>query len=158
LTGLSEATDADFSALIAGNDPGGMPVADGGIESAEVLSMLQSLAHSVRQVFSPAAWLVIEDGTAAGLISLLGPPDQNGAVAIGYGIAPACRNMGIGTRAVAALAAWGRSHTAVSAMTAETAVSNAPSQAVLSANGFVRTGERHDEEDGALYLWRLNCD
>ena len=157
MTNLKAATDADFAALIAGEEPSGVTVADGGIETADVLRMLQALAHSVRQRFDPAAWLIIEEGRAVGLISLLQPPVADGTVAVGYGIAPACRNKGIGTRAVTKLAQWGHSDARIGAITAETSVSNSPSQAVLSANGFTRTGERHDWEDGALYCWRLDC-
>ena len=41
-------------------------------------------------------------------------------------------------------------------LTAETAGDNRASQPAPERNGFVRTGERTDPEDGALYLWALD--
>ncbi len=38
---------------------------------------------------------------------------------------------------------------------AETRTDNIASQRVLECNGFTRTGERLDEEDGVLLCWRV---
>jgi RimJ/RimL family protein N-acetyltransferase len=156
LTRLVEATDADFAALIAGEMPGGVAVADGGIESNDVLEMLRALANDVARQFSPASWLIIDDGCIVGMCSLLTAPDSDRSISIGYGIASAYRGQGIGKRAIAALTEWARSHPQISAITAETAMTNGPSQGVLLQNGFEKCGERHDPEDGALICWRLD--
>jgi RimJ/RimL family protein N-acetyltransferase len=155
LTYLIEASDAAFSSLLSGQSPAGYPIANGGIETSEVMQMLQSLAHSVRQDFSPAAWLIVDEERVVGLCSLLSAPDADGTVAIGYGIASACRGKGIGKRAIAALVEWARNNGQVMAIIAETAIDNGPSQGILSQNDFRKTGERYDIEDGMLFCWRL---
>jgi RimJ/RimL family protein N-acetyltransferase len=153
LTRLIEASDADFVALLAGQSPGTHPVAEGGIESNEVLQMLQNLASAVRQDFSPAAWLIIDDGNIVGMCSLLSAPTVDGSVSIGYGIAPAYRGKGIGKRAIAELVGWAKTRPEIRAITAETAIANGPSQGILIQNGFAKAGDRVDAEDGTLFCW-----
>jgi RimJ/RimL family protein N-acetyltransferase len=152
---IIETTDADFNALIEGGIVAGYPVAVGGIESVEVLSMLRNLANNVRAHFSPAAWLIAEDSIIVGLCSLLAPPDGTGSVPIGYGIAPAYQGQGLGAKAIYDLAAWARRNNMINTLTAETATSNIASQKILESNGFIRVGTRNDAEDGNLFCWHL---
>jgi RimJ/RimL family protein N-acetyltransferase len=42
----------------------------------------------------------------------------------------------------------------VRGVNAETSVKNPSSQRVLERNGFARVGERVDEEDGPVIVWR----
>ncbi len=163
MTRLIAASDADFTALIDNLLSGdsqvcGFSVANGGIETAEVLLMLKGLANNVRQDFSPAAWLILENDHIVGMCSLISAPDADGAIAVGYGIAAGYRGKGICKRAIAVLADWARNQPHLSVITAETAISNGPSQGVLMQNGFVKSGERHDNEDGELYCWQLRVD
>ncbi len=152
---LIEATDAHFAALIAGEPPGGLAVAEGGVEAPEVLAMLRGLSAEVGESFQPNAWLIVEDGEVVGLTSLVRTPYVGDTVMIGYGVAASRRRRGIAGRAVAELLAWARADWRVATVTAETAIDNAASQRVLEANGFARTGEREDEEDGALFCWAV---
>jgi len=149
---LIEATASDFAALIAGRGPKNLRlVAD--IAPPPVLEMLAGLAASIREAFAPAAWLIVEDETIVGLLSLVGPPDHD-TIKIGYGVAPTRQGRGVATRAVADLLRWAETGPRVAAVVAETAVENLASQKVLSANGFARTGERVDPEDGPVIIWR----
>ena len=149
---LIEATASDFAALIEGRRPRNLRlVAD--IAPPEVLAMLGDLAATIRASFAPAAWLVVEDDTVVGLLSLIRPPDED-AVTIGYGVAPASQGRGIATRAVTDLLAWAKADPRVGTVVAETALDNLASQKVLTANGFVRAGERVDPEDGPVIVWR----
>ena len=118
---LIEATDAHFAALIAGESPDGLPVAEGGIETPEVLAMLRGLSAEVGESFEPNAWLIVEDGEVAGLTSLVRTPYVGDTVMIGYGVAASRRRRGIATRAVAEVLAWARADFRVSTVTAETA-------------------------------------
>ena len=152
---LIEATDAHFTALIAGEAPDGLPVAEGGVETPEVLAMLRGLSAEVGESFQPNAWLIVEDGEVVGLTSLVRTPYVGDTVMIGYGVAASRRRRGAATRAVADLVAWARGDHRVATVTAETSIHNAASQRVLEANGFARTGEREDEEDGALFCWSV---
>ena len=153
---LIEATDAHFAALIAGRAPDGLTLAEGGVEASEVLAMLRGLSAEVGESFEPNAWLIVEDGEVVGLCSLVRLPYVGGAVMIGYGVAASRRRRGIAGRAVADLLDWARGDYRVSEVTAETSIHNAPSQRVLEANGFARSGEREDEDDGPLFCWRAS--
>lgn len=152
---LIEATDAHFAALIAGRAPDGLTVAEGGVETPEVLAMLRALSAEVGESFQPNAWLIVEDGEVAGLTSLVRTPYVGDTVMVGYGVAASRRGRGIARRAVAELLAWARSDWRVATVTAETAIHNTVSQRVLEANGFTRTGQRTDEEDGELVCWSV---
>jgi RimJ/RimL family protein N-acetyltransferase len=152
---LIETTDAHFAALIAGRAPAGLAVAEGGVEAPEVLAMLRGLSATVAEEFTPNAWMMVENGEVAGLCSLVRIPYVGGTVMIGYGVAESRRRRGIARRAVADLLDWARADHRVSVVTAETSIHNVPSQRVLEANGFARTGERTDEEDGELFCWRV---
>jgi RimJ/RimL family protein N-acetyltransferase len=150
---LIEATDAHFAALVAGESPDGLAVAEGGVEAPEVLAMLRGLSAQVGESFQPNAWLVVEDGEVVGLASLVRTPYAGDTVMIGYGVAASRRRRGIAGRAVADLLAWARADHRVTTVTAETSIHNVPSQRVLETNGFAKSGERDDEEDGALFCW-----
>lgn len=152
---LIEATDAHFADLIAGRTPQGLTVAEGGIETPQVLAMLRALSAEVGESFQPNAWLIVEDGEVAGLTSLVRTPYVGDTVMVGYGVAASRRGRGIARRAVAELLAWARSDYRVATVTAETSIHNAASQRVLEANGFTRTGERTDDEDGELFCWAV---
>jgi RimJ/RimL family protein N-acetyltransferase len=152
---LIEASDAHFQDLLNGIAPNGLRIADGGIESEAVLNMLRDLARNVRAIFAPAAWLVVEKDVVVGLCSLLSAPDDNHAVAIGYGIAEPQRGHGHCTAAVRDIVLWARLHPAVMFVTAETAKDNLASQYVLINNGFKNTGNRVDTEDGDLLTWQI---
>ena len=152
---LIEATDAHFAALIAGEAPDGLTLAEGGVETPEMLAMLRGLSAEVGETFEPNAWLIVEDGEVVGLTSLVRTPYVGDTVMIGYGVAASRRGRGIATRAVADLLAWARSDHRVTTVTAETAIDNLASQRVLEANGFTRSGEREDEDDGPLFCWSV---
>jgi RimJ/RimL family protein N-acetyltransferase len=151
---LIEATDAHFAALIAGAAPDGLAVAEGGVETPEMLAMLRGLSAEVGESFQPNAWMMVEDGEVVGLCSLVRTPYVGDTVMIGYGVAASRRQRGIATRAVADVLTWARGDYRVALVTAETTIHNIPSQRVLEANGFARSGERTDEEDGNLVCWR----
>jgi RimJ/RimL family protein N-acetyltransferase len=150
---LIEATDAHFATLIAGESPDGLTVAEGGVEAPELLTMLRGLSAEVGESFEPNAWLIVEDGEVVGLTSLVRTPYVGDTVMIGYGVAASRRRRGVATRAIAELLNWARGDHRVSTVTAETSIHNIASHRVLEANGFTRTGERTDEEDGELFCW-----
>jgi RimJ/RimL family protein N-acetyltransferase len=83
------------------------------------------------------------------------PPNAEGVVEIGYGVAPERRRLGHATRAVTLLVGAARSDPRVRALIAETALANLPSQRVLQANGFVQTGHGMDDDEGETIVWRL---
>lgn len=153
---LIEAKTQDFAALLRGEAPAPYRLCDSPLAPPEVLAMLAQLADGIRLVFSPAAWMIVEDGEIVGLLSPTKPLNAaDRSLHIGYGVAPTRWGKGVATRAVADLAAWARADERVHALTAETSIDNLASQAVLSRNGFQIVGERVDDEDGPVICWRL---
>ncbi|MCC5980110.1 MAG: GNAT family N-acetyltransferase [Oceanicaulis sp.] len=149
---IVETTHEDYTSLCLNRAPGTYRLADSPIAPAQVLELLASIAAEVRQTFSPASWLIIEDNEIVGLCSIKRPP-EDGVIDIGYGIAPSRQNRGVARKAVGDIVAWARAAPQVTAITAETTPSNVASQRVLEHNGFVRTGERMDDEDGLVICW-----
>lgn len=119
--------------------------------------MLADVAARVRESFSPASWLIVDNAEVVGLCSITRPP-TNGSVDIGYGVAPSRQNRGLAGQAIGEIVAWARNAPHVSAITAETSPANLPSQRVLHRNGFSKIGERHDDEDGLVICWRCCVD
>lgn len=154
---ILESTDEDYASLVRGIAPRTFKLPDTPIAPKEVLQMLANVAARVRESFSPASWLIVDDDEVAGLCSVTRPP-IGGVVDIGYGIAPSRQNRGIASRAIGDIMAWAQNAPHVNALTAETSPANLPSQHVLSRNGFRKVGERHDDEDGRLICWRCSFD
>ncbi len=80
-------------------------------------------------------------------------PPTAGRVEIGYGTGGSRRNRGLATAAVAAVLERAARY-GVAAVDAETAIANTASQGALERNGFARTGERDDDEEGRVIVWQ----
>lgn len=102
---ILETTIDDYAALIAGGAPRDLALPDTPIAPAGILQMLAEVAAGVRQSFAPASWLIVENDEVVGLCSITRPP-ENGAIDIGYGIAPGRQGRGIASRAVGDIVAW----------------------------------------------------
>lgn len=96
-------------------------------------------------------WSVVDGGLIVGSVCLKHPPDREGAVEVGYGIAPSHRRRGLATAAVAALLPLAYAAGA-KAVTAETDPGNAASMSVLHRVGFARESVG---DDGQVW-WRIN--
>jgi len=94
---------------------------------------------------APARWAYYQirrrdDGLAIGGIGFFGPPDENGHVEIGYGLAAGARGSGFAAEALTCMAAWALNHGA-SAVDAETTPDNVASQRTLGNAGFALVAE-----------------
>ena len=139
---LHATTDADFRWLL-GEIPATRPFAVApDLAPMPVLEIVRGLS---------ANWLMVVDRELVGIIGL--KADAGDIVEIGYGVAASRHGRGFASAGVAHLLTLlaGRG---VRTVRAETSVANPASQRVLERNGFDRTGERIDDEDGALHLWR----
>ncbi|WP_049734510.1 GNAT family N-acetyltransferase [Rhizobium ecuadorense] len=155
---IVELTADDFATLLKGFAPQNLRlVPDSAIAPPEVLEMLARIAAEVGAAFAPSAWMMVEEGEIVGLCSIIRVP-ENGAIHIGYGIAPSRERRGYVTRAIGELLAWARKDPRVRLVSADTGVENIASQRVLERNGFVQTGERIDPEDGPLICWQASID
>lgn len=138
---LHRATDADFPWLL------GQALATRRFKVAPDLAPPPVL-EIVRSL--PANWLIIAGGEIVGIIGL--KSDDGREVEIGYGIAASREGRGFAGGAVAALLPI-LAERDITMVRAETSVDNRASQRVLERNGFSRTSERIDDEDGPLYCW-----
>ncbi len=148
--------DSHFAWLLGqGPAPADAPViCAGGVAPEAVVELIRGVAARNREALGgEVAWLVAAEGEAVGMISFTRPHDGK-RPEIGYGIADSRQGRGHATAAVAALLPILRAR-GFDGLTAETGVGNRPSQLVLERNGFVRTGDRTDPEDGDLYLWTI---
>jgi ribosomal-protein-alanine N-acetyltransferase len=99
------------------------------------------------------------DRSMIGNVGFHGEPGVNAknredALEIGYGILPEYRGRGYATEAVRALIEWARGE-GFHHFIASVAPDNSPSLAIVQKLGFVRTGERWDEEDGIEDVFEL---
>ena len=136
-------------ALLDGTDPG-LPLAPG-YPHADSLDGLRMLVESTAEGDELAGgWFVTlaEDGRVVGDCGTFGPPDDDGRVEIGYGLAAPSRGRGIGTEAVRALVDQVVAQPGVRMVTASVEVGNEASRRLLARLGFVLVAET----DGH---WRL---
>lgn len=83
------------------------------------------------------AWLVVVDGEVVGECGWTGPPDADGTVELGYGLAAPARRQRLGTEAVAVLVTWTEAQPGVRAVAARVLVGNEASRRLLRRLGFV---------------------
>jgi len=97
------------------------------------------------------AWLILEDGVAIGEAGTHGPPDEQGDVEIGYGIAEPSRGRGLASEFVTALADRILSRDGVRRVVARAVLAdNLPSRRALERAGF----RLEREEDGLVWYAR----
>lgn len=143
-------TDAHFAWLLGEQaaPPRAPRLPDGGLAEHDVLDLLRRTAATVG---GEAAWLMVCEGEAVGMISVKAR-DAAGRWDIGYGVAPMREGRGHATAAVAALAHLARAAGATG-LTAETLPDSGASPQVLRRNGFVCVGQHEHPEDGLVDQW-----
>lgn len=111
-------------------------------------------------IVAPPEWpgflfLYPADGVLVGNGGFAGGPDAQGAVEIGYEIAPAYQNRGFATEAVRALIDYAFSHSSAGAVMAHTLGQPNPSNRVLRKVGMAFAGALDDPELGTIWRWQL---
>lgn len=98
-------------------------------------------------------WVMIARSSmcTVGLVGFKGPPEQDGAVELGFTTHPAERKRGYMTEAVAALSKWAFTEGGVQAVRAETLKGNIASQRVLIKNGFTQVGSTENS-----FWWQIS--
>ena len=159
---LARASIGRLSALITGpceyERVFGHKVEDGFIEYPDMLvfSLQQAQAFAgERDWWLPYLIIHRTDAILVGACGFKGPPDDDGVVEIGYGIAPAYRGQGLTTEAAAALSDLAISRPEVTGVRAHTYPEPNASTRILTKCGFIRTGEFDDPVDGILWEWHL---
>jgi RimJ/RimL family protein N-acetyltransferase len=96
-----------------------------------------------------------ESQSVVGSAGFKGPPDGEGMVEIGYGIANGYRGRGYATEAAAALINFARENSNVRVVRAHTLPTPNASTRVLEKCGFACLGQVLDPEDGPVWRWEL---
>jgi RimJ/RimL family protein N-acetyltransferase len=135
-------------AVVSGGDDG---LARGeGWPHADTLDALGMVADHGSE-----AWLILEDGLVVGDAGTHGPPDENGDVEIGYGLAEPSRGRGLSSEFVPALAEMLLARPDVRRVVArEVLASNIPSRRALERAGF----RLERETDGLTWYARERAD
>ena len=97
-----------------------------------------------------------QDNRLIGCGGYKGKPDDNGAVEIGYEIAPSYRNRGLATEFSIALIENAFLNLGVNKIIAHTLGQPNASTNVLLKCGFLKTEEIEDPEEGPIWKWELN--
>jgi RimJ/RimL family protein N-acetyltransferase len=100
------------------------------------------------------SYLAWRDGQAVGSGGFKGAPDADHAVEIGYLTFIPARGSGVATALAGALVRIARTEGAA-LVVAHTLPEQNSSTRVLAANGFTKTAEVHDPEDGPVWRWEL---
>ena len=93
------------------------------------------------------------DRRLIGFCSFVGPPDAEGAVEIGYGIAPGFEGQGYATEAARLLIEQAFASDRVRRVRAHTLPERNASTRVLEKCGFQHCGELIDPVDGPVWRW-----
>ncbi|MEV6211629.1 GNAT family N-acetyltransferase [Kitasatospora sp. NPDC051914] len=89
-------------------------------------------------LFGPLQIVLLSNDLVIGGIGFFGPPDEAGAVGLGYGVAPEVEGCGYATEALRALLHRGFAEGSVRRVLADTAHDNVASQRVLEKAGLRR--------------------
>ena len=95
-----------------------------------------------------------DHNTVIGNAAFKGPPDHEGIVEIGYGVAPAYEGRGCATQAVLQLVRFASQHNSVRVVRAHTLPTVNASTRVLEKCGFTHVGEvAHFEDQDLVWRW-----
>ncbi|WP_405008204.1 GNAT family N-acetyltransferase [Kitasatospora purpeofusca] len=107
-------------------------------------------APRTEPLFEPQLIELLGTGAVIGGIGFFGPPDAEGTVGLGYGVAPETEGQGYATEALLALLRRGFAEGGVRRALADTTHDNAASQRVLEKAGLRRTSS-----DDSLHYYVL---
>ena len=139
---------AAFGAMIDSPIPAGWPEFPESIE--------YTLARLTDHPDQADWWMhfFLAGGVLVGSGGFAGPP-ADGAVEIGYQIAPAFRGRGLAAAAAAAMIAKAVAAGTVNTVVAHTLANENPSTGVLRRLGFRWAGERTDPDEGTVWRFEL---
>jgi [ribosomal protein S5]-alanine N-acetyltransferase len=116
----------------------------------------QMAALAAEQLVPPWCGYIGWDGTdPLGFGGFVGQPDEDGVIEIGYLTFPAREGRGVASAVAAGLLAIARGE-GLSAVIAHTLPEQNASTVVLRRNGFVRSGEAQDSDEGTVWRWRID--
>ena len=142
----------DAVALVDGRRPDRRQWAAGYPDDGALVSagLVLTAAQGGRELGPFGTYQIIrrDDGAVIGACGFQGPPDEMGAVRVGYGLAESARRQGYATEALRGLLDWARAQDGLTAVLADTTRTNVRSQRVMLRAGMRRVGE-----DGELLYY-----
>lgn len=108
-----------------------------------------------REPFWRPWFIALQGGPVVGTCGCKGPPDDAGAIEIGYSVVDSHWRQGIASEAVAALIRWILRDARVRVIRAHTLVGDPASSGVLRRNGFFHTATIDDPADGRVDRFEL---
>ncbi|HEY8590582.1 MAG TPA: GNAT family protein [Naasia sp.] len=140
---------AEFSAMIGSAAPDAWP------QFPEAIGFTRDVLTEHPEQGEWWMWFFVEEATGllVGSGGYVGPP-RDRTVEIGYEVAPAFRDRGLGVGAAAALVDRAVETGEVDAVIAHTLPLQNPSTRVLVCLGFSRAGEAQDPDAGTVWRWR----
>jgi [ribosomal protein S5]-alanine N-acetyltransferase len=122
------------------------------LREALVNTILPNVAGAGTDYMYSTLWTAIakSENKMVGDICIMGKPDANAAIEIGYGTNCEFRNRGFITEAVGGIIQWAKMQTNIKYILASTEKVNVPSFRVLEKNDFIMIGENEE-----LFNWQL---
>lgn len=116
-------------------------------------TILPNVADPTINYLFHTLWTMIaeEENTMVGDLLIVGAPNEQGEIEIGYGTYEAFKGKGYMTEAVGGIIEWAKSQQGVKAIVAGTEKTNTASYTILERNGFIKAGETD-----TLFTWRLD--
>ncbi len=126
-------------------------------ESEDALPWFYDLVKSDESLIGWISFWALNraDNTLIAGVGFKGKPDADGKIEIGYSVIPEYRRQGFASEMVGAFLEFGFTNPAVTAILAQTRVDNYPSMKVLERFGMKQTGTSHDDEEGDMFIWKL---
>lgn len=115
-------------------------------------TLLPNVADTTRNYLFSTLWTAISkaENKMIGDLCIVGEPNADGQIEIGYGTYAEFQNRGFMTEMVGGMVACARTQPMVKSIMAATDKSNTASYKVLEKNGFSKTGETDSQ-----YTWEL---
>jgi [ribosomal protein S5]-alanine N-acetyltransferase len=118
-------------------------------------TILPNVADTTRNYLYSTLWTIIlkDENRMIGDLCLVGEPNSNGEIEIGYGTYEEFRGRGYMTEAVSGMISWAKNQTHIKSIYAATGKNNPASYSLLERNNFIKSGESDTQ-----YEWRLYFD
>jgi len=115
-------------------------------------TILPSVADTTKDYLYSTLWTAIskDDNKMVGDICIVGEPNSDGEIEIGYGTYDEFQKKGFMTEAVSGIIEWAKTRTKVFSILASTEKENIGSFTILLKNNFIKIGETE-----ILFHWKL---
>jgi [ribosomal protein S5]-alanine N-acetyltransferase len=115
-------------------------------------TILLNVADKTKNYLYSTLWTAISktENKMIGDLCIVGEPNENGEIEIGYGMYEEFQNKGFMTEIVSGIIEWAKTQPIVKSIIASTDKTNTASFKVLEKNNFIKVGETE-----TLFNWKL---